>query len=118
MNISHITAPPPDNVHLDDVDLHRLNFRWDPVPSDCPSIDYKITATNCGVCPSATVNAAVTCVINDLIEVNRINNSCTLSVQSVVCGGIVGDSSNTVTAILRGIMKRYCTCISPIVELL
>ena len=102
MNKSHTTAPPPDNVHLDEVDLHRLNFHWDPVPSVCSAIKYKITATNCGVCPNATLNTSVTCAINDQMKMNGINNSCILSVRSIACEGIVGDSSNIVTATLRG----------------
>ena len=55
---------------------------------------------NCGVCPTATYNTSITCVVDDVTTV--IDNLCILSIQSVVCG-VTGENRSNVTATLRGI---------------
>ena len=54
----------------------------------------------CGVCPTATHNTSITCVVDDVTTV--IDNLCILSIQSVVCG-VTGENRSNVTATLRGI---------------
>ena len=63
---------------------------------------------NCGVCPTATNNTSITCVVDDVTTV--IDNLCILSIQSVVCG-VTGEnrSNNNVTAPLRGIATVLAT---------
>ena len=92
--------PPPENVHLSKVDRNRLDFTWDPVQTTCPVVEYKVNAVNCGVCPTATHNTSITCVVDDVTTV--IDNLCILSIQSVVCG-VTGENRSNVTATLRGI---------------
>ena len=96
------TDPPtrPENVYLSEVDRNRLDFTWDPVQTTCPVVEYKVTAVNCGVCPTATHNTSITCVVDDVTRV--IDNLCILSIQSVVCG-VTGENRSNVTATLRGI---------------
>ena len=91
--------PPPKNVHLSKVDRSRLDFTWDPVQTTCPVVEYKVTAVNCGVCPTATHNTSITCAVDDVTTV--INNLCILSIQSVVCG-VTGETGINATAPLRG----------------
>ena len=66
----------------------------------CPVVEYKVTAVNCGVCPTATHNTYITCVVDDVTTV--IDNLCILSIQSVVCG-VTGENRSTFTAISIGI---------------
>ena len=65
----------------------------------CPVVEYKVTAVNCGVCPTATHNTSITCVVDNVTTV--IDNLCILSIQSVVCG-VTGENRSNATAPLRG----------------
>ena len=65
----------------------------------CPVVEYKVTAVNCGVCPTATHNTSITCVVDDVTTV--IDNLCILSIQSVVCG-VTGENRSNATAPIRG----------------
>ena len=56
--------PPPKDVHFSDVNRNRLDFTWDPVQTTCPVVEYKVNAVNCGVCPTATHNTSITCVVD------------------------------------------------------
>ena len=72
-----------------------VTFLWSPVAPDCPAIHYNILASNCGSCPTTTNHTTVTCTdipINDSV--------CTLSVQTVVCGNITGNTSDPITIVL------------------
>ena len=100
LNLMHADPPsPPENVHLSEVDRNRLDFTWDPVQTTCPVVEYKVTSVNCGVCPTATHNTSITCVVDDVTTV--IDNLCILSIQSIVCG-VTGENRSNVTATLRG----------------
>ena len=93
-------APPPDNVRLAQVTKNAVTFQWDPVQSIC---SYKVNAEGCGVCPSTTLSASVTCVVNNILANGTSNNSvCTLSVETMVCG-FQSNVSETVIAMLKGI---------------
>ena len=92
--------PPPENVRLSQVDRNRLDFTWDPVQTTCPVVEYKVTAVNCGVCPTAIHNTSITRVVDDVTTV--IDNLCILSIQSVVCGVTAENRSNFTTP-FRGI---------------
>ena len=68
--------------------------------SVCPDVEYKVTAVNCGVCPNATNNTNISCVLDDVTTTT--DNLCSLSVQTVVCS-FAGDwDRNTVTVLLNG----------------
>ena len=111
--IYSIPDPPPslNNVRLSEVVRNRLDFTWDPVQTTCPVVEYKVTAVNCGVCPTATHNTSITCVVDDVTTVIDNLHLCILSIQSVVCG-VTGENRSNVTATLRGItiiLATKCT---------
>ena len=85
-----------------------LTFQWDPVELVCSDIEYKINATNCGLCPDATFNTSVTCVVRniDLLTgtINTSDTVCTLSVKTTVCG-FQSNVSEAATALLKGTQK-------------
>ena len=69
--------------------------------SVCPDVVYKVAAVNCGVCPSATNDTNISCVLNNMDATYKV---CTLSIQTGVCGFPPGNSSHNVTAMVRGII--------------
>ena len=80
----------------------------------CPVVEYKVTAVNCGVCPTATHNTSITCVVDDVTTV--IDNLCILSIQSVFCR-VTGENRTNVTATLRGIANFLIENIAEILSL-
>ena len=101
--------PPPGNVHLAAIGTTRLTFRWSPVlmSSACSdSIEYNITAVNCGVCPRSTFNTSVACVYN-VTQVTPNYMMCTFSVQTLLCDDVAGNASNLVTVMSRGTYPRH-----------
>ena len=91
-----------------------LTFKWDPVQIVCSDIGYKVNATNCGICPDATVNTSVICVVRDTDLVTSTSNTndtlCTFSVETTVCG-FQSNVSESATALLKGTQKCiYSTC--------
>ena len=77
-------------------------FQWDPV---CQDIEYKVNATNCGICPNATFNASVACIVGDIDLLTGTGNTnvtmCTLTVETTVCG-FQSNPSEAATALLKG----------------
>ena len=64
--------------------------------SDCSSLHYNILSSNCGSCPTTTTNTTVTCT-----DVLTDGGVCTFAVQTVVCGNILGNLSDTVQVHLK-----------------
>ena len=91
---------PPYNVRLSEVARNRLDFTWDPVQSVCPDVEYKVAAVNCGVCPSATNDTNISCILNNMDVIYKV---CTLSIQTVVCGFTSRNRSENITATLKGV---------------
>ena len=86
-----------------------LTFQWDPVQLVCSDIvEYKVNATNCGLCPDATVNTSVTCLVRNTDLLTNTSNTndtlCTLSVETTVCG-FQSSMSESATAMLKGTQK-------------
>ena len=83
----------PNNILVSAVNFYSkaLTFSWSPVTSDCPSLHYNILSSNCGSCPATTTHTTVTCT-----DVPTDGSVCTFAVQTVICGNIVGDSSDSV----------------------
>lgn len=101
-------ASPPATVHVAQVTTNALTFQWEHGVKVCPVnvIGYKVNATNCGVCPNTTFSPSVTCVVSSVF--NAYGNksiTCALSVETTVCGTNTGNTSNTVMAILKGMLK-------------
>ena len=86
MRISHI-----------DIGLIQLTFAWSRVLPDCSAIHYNIKASNCGSCPTTTnhVHTNVTC--NDVPTNGSV---CTFAVQTVLCGNVIGNKSNSVSILV------------------
>ena len=76
-----------------------LTFNWTSVDPTCSGISYRISATGCGNCPSGTNSTTVVC---SGIKLSGDTQTCTLSVQSVVCGDIVGNVSDLLNVSLQG----------------
>ena len=72
--------------------MNQLVFTWNEVTSHCPSIQYVITATNCGVCPCVTKNTTISCLYFNIST--KVNFKCMLAVQTEVCGSILGEMSD------------------------
>ena len=83
------------------VNTNRLTFSWSSVLMTCPSIGYNITSMNCGVCPNFTLNTTVNCTITTNHTNGQIQ-TCTLSIQSIICGNYTGNQTNTITVKYKG----------------
>ena len=96
--------PPPERPSLNIVDLEskKISFSWSPVAPDCPAIHYNILASNCGSCPTTTNYTNATCT-----DVPTDGTVCSFAVQTVVCGSITGNVSNTAQGIFKGIKNMY-----------
>ena len=68
-----------------------FTFTWSPVAPDCPTVYYNILASNCGSCPTTTNHTTVTCT-----DVPTNGSTCTFAVQTVVCGNVFGNSSDSI----------------------
>ena len=64
-------------------------FGWSPVAPDHSALHYDIITSNCGSCPNTTTNTITTCT-----DVPTHGSVCTLAIQTVVCGNIIGDPVN------------------------
>ena len=91
-----IPYPPPTNIHIESNDSHQITFAWDEVTVQCSSLQYIITAINCGVCPNTTADKNITCDTQSHISPRKeFNNTCLFAVQTEICG------------YLRGIRSEY-----------
>ena len=95
---TEIPYPPPSNISIESNDSHHITFAWDEVTSQCSSLQYIITAINCGVCPNTTTDNNVTCHIqSDISQALRTSNTCMFAVQTEICGYLRGEKSEYAT---------------------
>ena len=59
------------------------------------SVQYVITAINCGVCPNTTTDTNITCV--QYYVSAHTNDMCMIAVQTKICGHLLGERSEYVT---------------------
>ena len=64
-------------------------FSWSPAAPDHSALRYDIITSNCGNCPNTTTNTTAICT-----DVPTDGSVCTLAIQTVVCGNIIGDPVN------------------------
>ena len=83
---------------LTDATPHQLTFSWTAVVHECPSVNYTLTTSSCGDCPSTIDTPTTTCRIQP-----GEPRTCIASVQAVVCDGILGEPSMASTFRLKGI---------------
>ena len=93
--ITETPNPSPSNVHVESNDSHQITFALDEETVQCSSLQYIITAINCGVCPNTTADKSVTCDTQS--QHNNINNVCLFAVQIEICGHLWGSRSEYVT---------------------
>jgi hypothetical protein len=106
--ISAIPYPPPTNIHIESNDSHQITFAWDKVTVQCSSLQYIITAINCGVCPNTTADKNVTCDIQSHISTRtKLNNTCLFAVQTEICGHLRGNRSEYVI-VHNNAHSKYC----------
>ena len=67
----------------------------------CPSIQYSITASNCGECVYNYTTSNANCSISQLSTTSSI---CTFSIQSTVCSNSFNDSLDVT---LKGNVSDY-----------
>ena len=104
LDITDYPSEPPSDVHITDVGLKLLTFNWSQnLDLSCDAFHYSISATGCGVCPNSTSNTSVTCT--DVALSPNSSMLCSFFVLPVVCGNIVGNTSNTALATLN---SKYC----------
>ena len=101
--ITEIPYPPPTNIHIESNSPHQITFAWDEVAVQCSSLQYIITAINCGVCPNTTADKNVTCNIqSDISPHTEFNNTCLFAVQTEICGYLQGKRSEYVMVHMDG----------------
>ena len=103
---TEISYPPPSNAHVESNDSSQITFAWDEVTIQCSSVQYVITAINCGVCPNTTTDKNITCNIQSDISL-RTNDTCLFAVQTQICGHLLGEKSENVMVHIDG--ERYLT---------
>jgi hypothetical protein len=96
--ITETPFPPPTNIHIEsNHDSHQIIFAWDEVTVQCSSLQYIITAINCGACPNTTADKNVTCDTQPNINQRvKLNNTCLFAVQTEICGYLRGQRSEYV----------------------
>ena len=97
--MSVVPFPPPEKLSVIHADLasRELTFSWSPVAPDCPAVHYNILASNCGTCSTITSYTTITCA-----NVPTDGSTCILAVQTVVCGNVTGNFSDSVRGTLKG----------------
>ena len=93
---TEIPYPPPTNILIESNNPHQITFVWDEVTVQCSSLQYIITAVNCGVCSNTTADRNITCDTQSHIS-QRTNNECLFAVQTEICGYLRGKRSEYVT---------------------
>ena len=89
--------PPPSGLHVETID-HESNqvvFTWNKLTARCSSIQYVITAMNCGVCPNTTTDTSITCISYNVSA--QMNGTCMIAVQTKICRHLLGERSEYVT---------------------
>ena len=90
---------PPDDIHLISIASEGLTFNWTSVDPTCSEISYRVFTIDCGNCPNITNSTTVVC---SGIELSGVTQTCSLSVQPVVCGDIISNFSDLLNISLQG----------------
>ena len=88
--------PPPNNITLSEVDEERITFTWSPVPHNCPAVHFNINTSNCDQYLDTTNSFSVTKTMASLPL------TCTVTIQTVVCGNIFGSPSEPFQFMING----------------
>ena len=93
------------NFTLHQAKQKKLTFTWINVLGGCPATNYKIISRNCGQCPRTVNSSSVTC--NNFSMTQR--STCTFTIQSVVCGNILGETADPIAVIVNSNSAIYFT---------
>ena len=96
-----LTEPPtpPTNLTWEWTEGHSsITFTWSPSDSNCSNIHYNIKECGCGTCPNYSTVASITCSNTS----NGTLHTCSISLQTVICGNISGVWSNPVYLSMMG----------------
>ena len=87
-----------NNIHVQSNDSSQITFAWDEVAMQCSSLQYIITAVNCGMCPNTTSYTNITCIQPNMsLDTNRaMTVTCLFAIQTEICGYLVGERSDYV----------------------
>ena len=89
--------PPPTNVQLVMAGPGELTFSWSPPQQRCPYLTFNVISNDCGTCQNNSAFSNMTC------REFTLPSTCTLTVQSIICGNLSSAESMPVTARLNGI---------------
>ena len=105
LQIGRLLSPNKLYLSIANFVSRRLTFTWIPVAPDCPAIHYNILASNCGICPTTTNHATVTCT-----DVPISQSTCTFAVQTVLCGNLIGNLSDPINTTTLPERRNTDTC--------
>ena len=98
INNNIVPYPPPSNVHCEGIERNQVVFAWDEIfGTQCSSIQYIISAINCGACPNSTKDTNIVCVYIESDVSIDTNHTCMFAVQTEICGYLQGERSEHVT---------------------
>ena len=78
----------------------KLTFTWIHALESCPATNYNIISRNCGDCPGRVNSSFATC--NNFFATQLHGSTCTFTVQSVVCGNLLGEAADPIAVLLSG----------------
>lgn len=96
---------PPGDVRFTDVRDGQFVLNWTSVLPTCDRVYYSVTS-NCSTCSAGVTN--LTTGSCSLPQMWTDGLACAFSVQSVVCGNLIGRSSNPVVVKLQGTCVILC----------
>lgn len=118
--LEHSIVSTPSNLSMIDhkftSELRSIKFYWNETAPACTVLQYNLTASGCGRCPSRTTHNNATCS-----NISVSDHVCTFSVQTVMCGNLEGDNitltvtvmvNNTDHTMKTGIHLRFATSIT------
>ena len=98
--IVHVASfPAPINVRLVRATPGEVTFSWSPPPQKCPSLTFNVISNDCGTCQNNSAFSNTTC--RDF----TLPSTCTLTIQSIICGNLTSTESSPVIARLNGILR-------------
>ena len=99
--------PPPIYLRLAKANGKQLIFTWEPInhTSSCPS--YYESLFNCSEC--AITSDSANCRLSTSIFTSDAK-VCSFAVRTIVCGNILGNISETVNVILKGLILCIHVC--------
>ena len=87
----HAVPPKPRNIRVVNQTENETTIAWDPVNDLCSFVEYNISTTNCGSCPSVVNGYNLTC------RTPEQRQQCNISVRAVTQCAMSESESETFT---------------------